>query len=158
MLDYILNEIVDIILVLGVCHNNYRQAAVLYRFPYRCNRFPYRRHPNHCISRLVLRQRQHQRQKRQRRRINVLERDDPIVLAVLGIIAINPRVSTRQIERELGIPKSTNHRSLTTHNFHPYHITLSQQLTLNDFQQRLEFYRWAQIILNHDRIFFICFI
>ncbi|KYN11774.1 hypothetical protein ALC57_16052, partial [Trachymyrmex cornetzi] len=58
-------------------------------------------------------------------------RDDPTVLAVLGMIAINPRVSTRQIERELGIPKSTSHRILTTHNFHPYHITLTQQLTLN---------------------------
>jgi hypothetical protein len=136
-------------LVLGECHNNYRQAAVLYR-----NRFPHRRHPNHCtISRLVLRQRQRQCQKRRRRRINVPERD-PTVLAVLGMIAINPRVSTRQIERELGIPKSTSHRILTTHNFHPYHITLTQQLTLNDFQQRLEFCRWAQIMLNRDRIFF----
>jgi len=66
MPDYTSNEIVDIILVLGECHNNYRQAAVLYR-----NRFLHRRHPNHCmISRFVLRQRQRQRQKRQRRRIN----------------------------------------------------------------------------------------
>jgi len=110
--------------------------VVLYR-----NRFSYRRHPNHCmISRLILRQ--HQRQQRQRRRINISEKNDPTILAVLGIIAINPRVSTRQIERELGIPK-LSHRSLTTHNFHPYHITLTQQLTLNDFQQRLEFCRWA---------------
>ena len=91
MPDYILNEIIDIVLVLGECHNNYRQAAVLYR-----NRFPHRRQPNHCtISRLVLRQWQRQRQKRQRRRINVSERDDPTVLAVLGIIAINSRLSTR---------------------------------------------------------------
>ncbi|KYN26649.1 hypothetical protein ALC57_03979 [Trachymyrmex cornetzi] len=51
-------------------------------------------------------------------------------------------MSTRQIERELGIPKSTSH-ILTTHNFHPYHITLAQQLTFNDFQQRLEFCRWT---------------
>jgi len=52
MPDYTLNEIVDIIMVLGECHNNYQQAAVLYR-----NRLPYRRHPNHCItSRLVLQQ------------------------------------------------------------------------------------------------------
>ncbi|KYN10003.1 hypothetical protein ALC57_17877 [Trachymyrmex cornetzi] len=98
MPDYTLNEIIDIVLVLEECHNNYRQAAVLYR-----NRFPHRRYPNHCtISRLVLRQRQRQRQKRQRRHINVPERDDPTVLAVLKMIAINPRVSTRQIERELG--------------------------------------------------------
>jgi len=30
MPDYTSNEIVDIILVLGECHNNYRQAAVLH--------------------------------------------------------------------------------------------------------------------------------
>jgi len=36
-----------------------------------------------------------------------------IQLAVLGMKAINPRVSTRQIERELYIPKLTNHRILT---------------------------------------------
>jgi len=112
MPDYSLNEIVHIILILGECHNNYRQAAVLY-----CNRFPHREHPNHCmISSLVL------RQKRQRC-INIPKRDDLMVLAVLEMIAINPRVSTRQIERELGIPKSTSHRILTTHNFHPYHVT-----------------------------------
>jgi len=104
------------------------------------------------ISRLVLRQRQ--RQKWQRRRINIPEKYDPTILAVLGIIAINPRVSTRQFERELVNPKLTSHRSLTTHNFYPYHITLIQQLTLNDFEQRLEFCRWAQIMLNRDRIFF----
>jgi len=70
------------------------------------------------------------------------------------MIAINPCMSTRQIERELDIPKSTGHKILTTHNFYPYLITLTQQLTLNDFQQRLEFCKWAQITLNRDRIFF----
>jgi len=84
--------------------------------------------------------------------IALRERDDPTVLAILGMIAINPRMSTRQL-KEKGIPKSTSHRILTTHNFHPYHITLTQ-LTLNDFQQRLEFCRWAQIMLNRDQIFF----
>jgi len=63
MPNYTSKEIVDIILVLEECHNNYQQAAILYR-----NRFPHRRHPNHyMISRLVLRQQQYQRQKRQRR-------------------------------------------------------------------------------------------
>lgn len=125
MPDYIPSEIVDIILVLGECHNNYRQAAILYR-----NRYPQRQHPNHAtIFRLVSCQRHRQRQMRQRRRINVPERGDPTVLAILGMIGLNPHVSTRQIERELGVPRSTSHRILATHNFHPYHITLTQQLT-----------------------------
>jgi len=82
MPDYTLNEIVNIILVLGERHNNYRQAAVLYR-----NWFPHKRHPNHCmIFRLVLRQQQCHRQKRQRHRINVPERYDPTIHVALGII------------------------------------------------------------------------
>jgi len=56
MPDYTLNEIVDIILILEECYNNYRHTAVLYRI-----RFPHR-HPNYrIISRLVLRQRQRQK-------------------------------------------------------------------------------------------------
>jgi len=56
MPNYASNKIVDVILILGECHNNYRQATILYH-----DLFPYRRHPNHCmISRLAL----HQRQKR----------------------------------------------------------------------------------------------
>lgn len=134
MPDYTPNDIVDIILVLGECHNNYRQATVLYR-----NRFPQRQHPNdYTISKLVLRQQQRQRQKRQRRRINVPERDYPHVLAVLGTVGLNLHVLTRLIARELGISRSTILRILAIHNFHPYHITLTQ-LTLNDSQQRLEF-------------------
>jgi len=31
---------------------------------------------------------------------------------------------------------------------------MSQQLTLNNFQQKLEFCRWAQIMLNCDQIVF----
>lgn len=98
-------------------------------------------------------QRHRQRQMRQRRRINVPERGDPTVLAILGMIGLNPHVSTRQIKRELSVPRSTSHRILATHNFHPYHITLTQQLTQGDFQQRLEFCRWAQTMLNRDRTF-----
>jgi len=49
--------------------------------------------------------------------------------------AINSYVSARQIQRELGISKSTAHRILVTHNFHPCHIALKQDLTPDDFRQ-----------------------
>jgi len=41
MADYPPNEIVDVILVLGKCHNNYDAASRLY-----AERFPDRRYPN----------------------------------------------------------------------------------------------------------------
>jgi len=40
---------------------------------------------------------------------------------------------------KLDVLKSTSRKILTIHNFYPYRITLTQQLTLNDFQQKLEF-------------------
>jgi len=48
-------------------------------------------------------------QKRQRHRINILERDDSQVVAVLAMASINPHVSICQIQRKLGIPKSTEY-------------------------------------------------
>jgi len=73
--------------------------------------------------------------------------------------AINPHVSTRQIQRKLDISKSTVHRILViyiTHNFHLYHIyiyiTLTQDLTPDDFR-RLVFCNWAQTTLQCDRFF-----
>jgi len=64
--------------------------------------------------------------------------------------AINPHVSIHQIQRELDIPKSTAHRILMIHNFHPYHIALTQDLTPDDFCPRLVFCNWAQTMLRHD--------
>lgn len=144
------NEIVDIILVLGECRGNYVQAAELYR-----NRFPNVRHPNdRTIARLVERQRQRPVCPRQRRRNNIPERDDPQVLAVLGMIANNPHISTREIGRQLGFPKSTVHRILKVHRLHPYHITLTQQLQAGDFERRRLFCRWAQTMIQQDPEFF----
>jgi len=101
MPDYIPNYIVDIILVLGEC--NYQQAAESYR-----DCFPNRQHPNdRIITRLVLCQRQGPVKKR--RRINISESDDPQVVAVLAMAAINPYVTTRQIQRKLDISKPTEY-------------------------------------------------
>ncbi|KAL6262082.1 hypothetical protein P5V15_007180 [Pogonomyrmex californicus] len=66
---------------------------------------------------------------------------------------INPHISTWQIESELSHPKSIIHRILKFHNFHPYHVTLTQEL-MQDFQQKLVFCRWARTMLRHDPTFF----
>jgi len=106
----------------------------------------------------VLRQRQHSVQKRQRRRINISERGDPQVVAVLAMAAINPDASTRQIQRDLDIPKSTAHRILVIHNFHPYHIALTQELTPDDFRRRLVFCNWTNNIATRSYILQVCIV
>lgn len=154
MASYTPNEIVDILLVLGESHRNYRNASRLY-----AQRYPDRRHPGpqqiiniERKSRVIVNRRQRQRN----RNIN---NNDPRLLAVLGMVHLNPQISTRHIERQLGIRRSTAHRFLQSVDYHPYHITLVQELSENDRLLRVNFCRWALNILNENPDFFsfVCF-
>lgn len=151
MVDYTRNEIVDILLILGECRRNYRAAARVYRA-----RFPNRiHHPNDVeIARIEHRERQGPRRPRQRRRIMTINRNDPRVLVVLAMVNLDPHISTRQIQEQSGIPRETARRILKVHRFHPYHITLHQELMPRDFERRLEFCHWARESLQNDPNFF----
>jgi len=154
MADYISNEIVDILLVLGECHRNYRQAAILYR-----ERYGYRRCPNHTTIRdIELRARQG-RMKRDRQKVNY--DNDARLATVLAAVHLNPQISSRQIERQIGIPRKTALRLLKNAKYHAYHITLTQtmKITDEDMRVRLLFCQWQNKCLKITRNFFImlCF-
>ncbi|EZA51149.1 hypothetical protein X777_10422 [Ooceraea biroi] len=70
------------------------------------------------------------------------------------MVHLNLHVSLREIERTMGIPRSTASRYLKAAKYHPYHITLNQALTENDHRERLLFYHWATQQLLHDGEFF----
>ncbi|XP_011883581.1 PREDICTED: uncharacterized protein LOC105570750 [Vollenhovia emeryi] len=148
MADYTPTEIVDILLILGECLRNYRAAALLYAV-----RYPNRRHPNDTVIRnLELRAREgHLHRQRQR---SVYDEDDERVLTILACVHLNPHISTRDITRATGIPQRTVCRILHSHRYHPYHITLTQALTPNDFLQRIEFCHWALAMIAQDPYFF----
>lgn len=100
MPDYTPNEIVDILLVLGECQKNYRQASILY-----ANRFPERQHPNHTVIRKVeLRGREGQFARKRRSTTQQDYENNPRLIAVLAMVHLDPHVSVREIERDLGIP------------------------------------------------------
>ncbi|OXU22513.1 hypothetical protein TSAR_005583, partial [Trichomalopsis sarcophagae] len=63
------------------------------------------------------------------------------------------------LKRELGVPRSTAHRWLQSVNYHPYHITLVQELSEADYVLRVQFCRWALEILDLNPNFFweVCF-
>jgi len=91
------NHIVDMIMVLGECHNNYRAAARRY-----AERFPLKRRPNHmAIHRLTERARGGHLTCQ--RRCHEYDKTDPRVVTVLAAIHLDPHI--RQIEREIGIPR-----------------------------------------------------
>ena len=60
-------------------------------------------------------------------------RDEATEVAVLASVAINQHISTRQVEHGIGLPKTSVHRILRRHQFHPYHVHLHQALNGNDF-------------------------
>ncbi|EZA48476.1 hypothetical protein X777_13774 [Ooceraea biroi] len=70
------------------------------------------------------------------------------------MIHFNPHISIRQIEHDLGIPRSTVHRMLVSVQYHPYHINLVQELNENDYRLRAQFCRWTLGALEQNPDFF----
>lgn len=136
------------LLVLGECHMNYHEASRVYQ-----NRYPDReRHPNHSAI-YYIEQRVRQGRLSRQKAHHVYNEDDVRVLVVLAAIHLNPHISTRVMAREIGIPRTTIQRILKQGN-HPYHVTLTQALTQNDMQLRVQFCLWAQQMIRADQNFF----
>lgn len=148
MADYGPNEIVDMIMILGERQNGYRAAARLY-----AQRYPLRRHPNHMTIRRLTRRARGGHVVRQRRH-HEYDENDPRAITVLAAVHLNPHISSRQIEREIGIPRRTALRILNSLHYHPYHITLVQELRPNHIQLRVEFCQWALQMIQNDPEFF----
>lgn len=123
MSNYPPNEVVDILLILGECHRNYRRAARVY-----AQRYPDRRHPAHQqIRNIEIRSRRNPIH-RQRQRNRLQNNNDPRVLTILGLVHVNPHISIRQAQCQTGISSTTIHRILHSVQYRPYHITLVQEL------------------------------
>lgn len=122
MLDYTPTEIADILLILGERHNNSVAAAQLY-----AERFPDRRHPFQTTFHRVTSRGRDGKLTRERKH-HVYDGNDVQALTILASVHLNPHVSSRQLERETGIPRSTVLRILKAAKYHAYHIT--QALTL----------------------------
>src|SRR5580765_6633237 len=101
MAHYSPNEIVDMIMILGECQGVYVAAAALY-----AERFPNRRHPSNVTIRDLTNRVRNGRLHRECRHVEYGEHDVRVI-TVLAMIHLNPHISSRQIQRESGISKST---------------------------------------------------
>jgi len=72
---------------------------------------------------------------------------------MLVAIAVNPYLSTRQFARDSGISRASISRILRNNRMHPCHIFLHQEMTGNDFIQRVNFCNWMQEKLTQDDAF-----
>ena len=61
------------------------------------------------------------------------------VAAILAFAALNPHASSRQMEKKSGISQRSVLRILHQHKFHPFRMSLHQDLYGNDFLKRVNF-------------------
>lgn len=80
-------------------------------------------------------------------------------IAVLGEVAMDSTLSTRQLAIATGVPRTSVQRVLKKYKFHPYKIRLVQELNEDDFDRRLQFCEvMSERALNNDNfIFNVCF-
>ena len=151
-MTYTRNEKVDMLLILGECHNDEEEASRVYAL-----RYPDRRHPVPVTFRRTeqnVRNGIIDRKPYVRRRVATSEAN---VVFVLGAVVVDPHVSTRDIAAVAGISQSSVRRILHKHAFHPYHISLAQELHGPDFNRRLQFCEWIQTPGIEDLLPFILF-
>lgn len=75
-------------------------------------------------------------------------------VSVAAAVAHNPHASTREISRQSGISHMSVWKMLKLHKFHPYHVSMHQELHGDDFQNRLTFCHWAVQRIQTNQNFF----
>lgn len=76
--------------------------------------------------------------------------DEAIAIAILRDFATYPMSFLRHIARRTGNSKDSVHKILLKHNFHPYSISLVQQLKDTDPQRRLQFCEFVLTMFQDD--------
>ena len=112
---------VDMLLMLGQCRRNYRQASLMW-----AERFPNNPKSHMEFKRLETRSRTSGSLKSKPRVRQRTKTDEGRAVGVLGMVAINPHISQKSIVTILHMYK-----------FHPYHVTLHQELYGQDFENRV---------------------
>lgn len=144
-----LQEKIEMVYIYGECRKNIDNAVDLY-----AHRFPDQPRSRASFYRIIQQFTQEgsvQTKKRKRRRTIAGENNE---VAVLAAVAYNPHISTRQISRESGISQTTVCQILHRRKYHPFHVSLHQELHGNDFDNRLTFCRWSLQKIQEEPHFF----
>lgn len=139
---------IDMLLILGECRKNYREAAQLWAV-----RFPAIEKSHMAFKRLEDRGRSTGNLRNKKRVRRQTKTNEDMAVGVLGAVAINPHVGSRELARDSGMCQKSVLTILRKHNFHPYHITLHQELYGQDFQNRITFCNWLRLAVHENNAF-----
>lgn len=149
MANFSQNELVDMIFILGECSRNPLLASRIYkaRYPER-ERFPKEESFKNLLERFIETGSVSYPQKQKRVKSIVNEENEFVILTAL---IENPHVSTRQLENNFNISKTSIRRIIKKNKFHPYRIQRHQELQESDYQYRLNFCNWVEEQLNENQ-------
>lgn len=130
------NEKFDMLSCYILSHRNSTRAAEMY-----INQYPERRQPHVSTYRNLrvnlINHGSFTKPYRKPQRISEENRTN-----VLQAVVENPNISTREIQHNTGVSKSTAHKILKTHQYHPYKYNVCQALRPGDDERRREFCEW----------------
>ena len=142
-------EYFNMFMVLGECRKHYRNAQDFYAacYPDRQQKSPmtFKRLADRFYRLGTV------KQTRVKRRPIVNENN---VAAILAFAALNPHAGSRQMEKKSGISQRSVLRILHQHKFHPYRLSLHQDLYGNDLLKRVNFCNWIRRKMRTDVSFF----
>lgn len=130
---YSVEERIEIIFVYGAQEMCYLRTALAFN----------ERHPgrnvSHVYVRDLVRKFQETGSVANKRRQGPKILDEEMQVEVLGQVANNPEVSTRQLASITGISRTSVRRVLKRHKFHPYKMKILQELGDDDPDRRIQF-------------------
>ncbi|KAJ8932930.1 hypothetical protein NQ318_014939 [Aromia moschata] len=118
------------------------------------NRYPERRQPNMSIfGRLKENLVEYGGFNKPRPKNYRIQDAEDVAINVVGMVVVNPSISSRQIEAESGISRRRALSVLKKHKFRPYTIRKQQQLLPSDPERRLDFCNWYLQQIEQDQLF-----
>ncbi|KZC08661.1 Laminin subunit alpha-2 [Dufourea novaeangliae] len=68
---------------------------------------------------------------------------------ILAAIKLNPQISQRKLAQTSHISRSSIQRILKQQKYHPYHLILTQELSMADYDHRVTFCEWLQGVMEN---------
>ncbi|XP_011874347.1 PREDICTED: uncharacterized protein LOC105565619, partial [Vollenhovia emeryi] len=89
----------------------------------------------------------------------VYARRTPLIhtMPMVQMVTDDPNVSTRTIARHVGVSQATVCRALKAAHFHPYKVTLTQELHNNDEARRMRYCQWL-LNVSEENFYFTKYI
>jgi hypothetical protein len=145
-MNFLTEEMVDMVYILGECHGNCLLATRLYKARYPERRQPTKRAVNKLRQRFDANGSVKYVPARKEKRVLTQENE----LSVLTAVVEDPHRSTSDVSKLLNISETSVRRILKNNKFHAYHIQLHQELNENDFNRRILFCQWMISKLDHE--------